>query len=65
MSLKMDLLRKGIESFQLDEIVHDAANKAASDANNNGIEGQITFLTDTLGWSEEDVKETLKNEGVL
>lgn len=65
MSLKMRLEEKGIESSSLDDLVHDAASKAASDANNGGLESQLTFLTDTLDWTEEDIISMLEHDGVL
>ena len=43
----------------LDELVHTAANEMASNANNDGIQGQISFLKIIAGWSNEDIIETL------
>ena len=53
--LKKFFLEEGIESAHLDDIVHDAASGLASDANNEGIDGQINFLMDTCGWTTEDI----------
>jgi len=44
MSLNMKLLEQGFTSEDLDEIVHDAASRLASNANNDGIGSQIEFL---------------------
>jgi hypothetical protein len=57
--LKKFLLEKGIESSHLDDLVHDAASSLASDANNEGIDGQINFLMDTCGWTTEDITNKL------
>jgi CO dehydrogenase/acetyl-CoA synthase epsilon subunit len=53
--LKKFLFEKGIECSDLVDIVHDAASSLASDANNEGIDGQINFLMDTCGWTTEDI----------
>lgn len=60
MKLKDTILNMGLESAHLDELVHDAASNAASDANNGGLDAQLHFLTETLGWTEEAVKNALK-----
>ena len=41
--------------YMLDDTVHDAASQLASNANNEGIDGQLNFLMDTCGWSSEDI----------
>jgi hypothetical protein len=53
--LKIALEKKGVESALLDDIVHDAASRLASNANNEGIDGQLDFLLNTCGWTEEEV----------
>ena len=52
-NLKATLLKKGIESVHLDDLVHDAASLMASAANNDGVEGQVDFLIETCGWTPE------------
>jgi hypothetical protein len=47
----------------LDSIVHDAASQMASAANNDGVEGQLDFLIDTCGWTEEDILNGVTNWG--
>jgi hypothetical protein len=56
---RVELVKKGIESSLLDDIVHEAASSLASNANNGGIDGQIDFLIDTCGWSHEDILNRL------
>ena len=41
----------GVESDDLDELVHDYASSTASDANNAGLHGQLDFLVAQLGES--------------
>lgn len=41
------------------DLVHDAADKAASDTNNQGLVDQIQFLVDQLG--EKDTEQALRN----
>jgi len=48
----------GLESHDLDELVHDCTNSTASDVNNAGLRGQIDFLFAHLG--ESAVRTTLK-----
>ena len=43
----------------VDEIVHAAASSMASAANNEGLEGQLKFLTDA-GWTEKEIKGALE-----
>lgn len=49
----------GYSSEDLDELVYEAANAMASNSNNEGIWGQIEFLTLIAGWSESDIREEL------
>lgn len=53
--LKKAIFDKGLEAANLDDLVHNAASSLASDANNEGIDGQINFLIDTCGWTTEDI----------
>lgn len=59
-ALEAELKAAGIEAAELDEVVHEAAASMASDANNAGLLGQLTFLfeNDFFGDAEE-VKEYL------
>jgi hypothetical protein len=47
----------GIESGDLDELVHECAAATASAINNSGLSGQINFLVEQLG--EADVETSL------
>lgn len=38
-----------IDSADLDDTIHDIASENASDSNNKGIAGQITFMVDEVG----------------
>jgi len=60
--LKEWLLKEGFEASSLDDLVHDAANIQATDANNGGLDAQLDFLLDTCGWSIENVQNNLKGE---
>jgi len=57
--LKKLLLEKGIESSHLDDTCHDAASTLASNANNEGIDGQLEFLMEKCGWSSEDILKAI------
>lgn len=57
--LKDQLMKEGVESVHLDDIVHDAASTQASNANNGGIDSQIDYLTD-VGWTNEEILNTAK-----
>jgi hypothetical protein len=41
--------RIGLGSGQLDELIHDAVSKQASEINNGGLAAQIQFLAGTYG----------------
>lgn len=41
------------------EDLHDHASAAASNANNGGLDAQITLLLN-LGWTEQDIRTELK-----
>lgn len=44
------LKSRGVENDDaLDECVHEAASRAASDANNEGFDGQLDYLTEAVG----------------
>lgn len=49
----------GYSSEDLDELVYEAANTMASNSNNEGIQGQVEFLTLIAGWSESEILEEL------
>jgi len=40
----------GLGTEDLDEAMHDTASSIASDVNNSGIDGQLAFLLDHLGY---------------
>ena len=46
-----------IKTEDLDDIVHNAASEMASNSNNEGLRGQVEFLTVICGWSEKDIKD--------
>lgn len=48
------LERMGITSDNLDEIVIEAAERMASNANNGGVSDQLSFLHQS-GYSDEDI----------
>jgi hypothetical protein len=52
----------GYSSEDLDELVYEAANAMASNSNNEGIRGQVNFLTLIAGWSESEILEELDME---
>ena len=41
--------RAGIAATDLDETVHDIASQEASQANNGGLEAQLSYLLATIG----------------
>jgi len=45
----------GLGPEDLDELVHEVASSMASNANNEGMRGQISFLMLIAGWSEAEV----------
>ena len=53
--------KKGFDSSDLDEVIHEVASKAASDINNSGLEEQIAFLIDN-GWTQENIIKYLEEE---
>ena len=59
MSLLEWLIENDIHPEDLDNIVHDAASAMASDSNNEGFSGQIEFLQNIAGWSDEQIKHAL------
>lgn len=36
-------------SFDIDDLVHDAASEISSNVNNNGLDGQVEFLVEQWG----------------
>lgn len=59
--LKKELSNAQLDTHDLDDVVHDAASTLASNANNEGLNGQIQFLT-SLGWSFEEIFNAAKNK---
>ena len=55
LSLEKTLCSMGLGPEDLDELVHEAASNMASNANNEGMRGQISFLMLIAGWSEAEV----------
>jgi hypothetical protein len=53
------LSTNGVQPEDLDEVVHEAATSMASGANNEGMRGQVAFLRDIAGWSNDDIKNML------
>lgn len=49
---------RGVESDDLDELVHDCCSTTASDINNRGLAEQIRFLVDQLGESDAAAQVT-------
>jgi hypothetical protein len=58
--LKEILLKNGIEASSLDETVHAAASKQATNANNGGIDDQIDYLLNTCEWAPQDILNALE-----
>jgi hypothetical protein len=56
-SLKQLIEAKGLDSLDLDSLVHDTASKVASRINNEGLSEQLEFLEKEL--SEADILEEL------
>ena len=56
--LKDRLLKAGIESSLLDELVHEVASNQASEVNNGGMDSQVAYLLQS-GWSEQDILSQL------
>lgn len=52
--MKDKLELSGVTSDDLDELVHHAASRIASDANNGGLPAQVRFLLEQ-GFSEDDI----------
>jgi hypothetical protein len=53
---------KKINSEDLDELVHEGAAELAADANNSGVEAQVTFLKESCGFTDEDILRILEIE---
>lgn len=49
-------------SDELDDLVYDIAQQMASNANNNGIHGQLEFLKVVAGMDEESILEALNED---
>ena len=47
--------RKDLSADYLNDLVHDVASDLATNANNNGLKEQLSFLTIICGWTEEEI----------
>jgi hypothetical protein len=61
MNIKEQLHKESYEAEHLDGIVHDAASSLATNANNDGLDGQVDFLKTTCGWSDENIMQALRD----
>ena len=61
MTLTHTLASRGIGSSQLDDLVHEAAGRLASQANNEGLVEQLAFL-EAAGYSEADIVSALEEK---
>jgi hypothetical protein len=59
MTLAHTLASRGIGFSRLDDLVHEAAGRMASQANNEGMAGQLAFL-EAAGYSEADIVAALE-----
>lgn len=59
--LRQELSNAQLDTHDLDSVVHDAASTLASNANNEGLSGQIQFLT-SHGWSYDDILKAAKEQ---
>jgi hypothetical protein len=50
---------RNLKSEDLDSVVHDAASRLATNANNDGKKAQLEFLTVVCGMDEESIVEEL------
>ena len=57
--LKTTLLSKGVNAEMLYDVIHDAASKLATNANDGGLDSQLDFLFNTCGWHDQDVLDIL------
>ena len=62
MSFKKNLLDSGFTSDHLDEVVQEAADRLAKNANADGMTSQIRFLNDTCCWSDEEILAALEGQ---
>lgn len=58
MNLKQLIESKNIPSDALDGLVHDAASRMASRANNEGVSEQLDFLSQA-GFTDQEISEEL------
>jgi predicted XRE-type DNA-binding protein len=54
MSLEVSLIQVGINTSDLDEVVHDASSKAATNINMKGMSKQLEYLKQT-GMSDKEI----------
>ena len=59
MTLEKWLEKNNIQPEDLDEIVHEAAASMASNSNNAGLMGQVSFLKIVAGWNDKEIKGAL------
>jgi len=52
----------GITAEMLDDVVHDAANTLAANANNGGLRGQVNFLLIICGQTADEIVNAAKLE---
>lgn len=62
MKIMEQLIKEGLRSEHLDDVVHDAASQMASNANTGGMKEQIEFLVTLAGWSEEEILEAVREK---
>ena len=62
MNIIAQLTDLGITAEMLDNMVCDAANDLAANANNGGLQDQIRFLLIICGWTGEAILEQAKEE---
>lgn len=58
MGLRQQLEAQGLNSQDLDSLVHDAAGRIASRANNEGMAEQLVIL-DMAGFSDDEILNEL------
>ena len=52
---------KDLSEEDLDELVHNLASNIASQVNNQGVEGQLKFLRDVGGMTDEQILAGVDN----
>ena len=59
-SIEEKILKLGYDASSLDDLVHEIASAKASDANNEGVHGQVQFLKEN-GWDEKSILSWLES----